>query len=109
LLVEFWKKYTPEIFATAEGENFAEYVEQRSFNVPYLYDILNLEKAILDVRINGGTKKVHFQYDPRPILRNLIERKLSKHNLLQKDFEIEVNPDKIILLSEGLLEDSISI
>jgi uncharacterized protein (UPF0276 family) len=96
LLLDYWKISTPELFANSESEGFAKYLRNKQLEIKYLYDILKFEMSILNVMIYGNTEKVQFQYDPRPIINALMNRKLpNSNNLPYKKFEIEIRPDMI--------------
>jgi uncharacterized protein (UPF0276 family) len=96
LLSDYWNVSTPELFANAESEGFANYLQRKQLGIKYLYDILKLEMSILNVMIYCNTEKVKFQYDPRPIINALMNRKLpDSNNLPFEKFEIEIRPDMI--------------
>jgi uncharacterized protein len=98
LLTEYWKKSTPELFANSESEGFAEYLENKRLDIKYLYDLLKLEMSILHVRVHCNKQKVRFQYDPRPVISALVERRLpssDSNSLPSEIFEVEIRPDKI--------------
>ena len=97
LLSDFWQNSTPEIFANSETEGFAKYLENRRLNVKYLYDVLNLEMAALKVMIHGITQRIQLQYDPRPIINALMERKLPNSDTYRYsgNIAIEIRRDNI--------------
>ena len=91
----YWKESTPEIFSNAESEGFANYLQTKRLNIQYLYDILNLEMTILKVVIYGGIKIIQFQYDPRPVINALMQRRLPTSQEHCQNIEIEVRPDNV--------------
>ena len=96
LLSDYWKVSTPELFANSESEGFAKYLQHKQLGIKYLYDVLKFEMSILKVVVHGHTEKVQFQYDLRPIINALMNRKLpDSNNLPFEKFEIEIRPDMI--------------
>jgi hypothetical protein len=94
MLEDYWEQNTPEIFATSEGIGFANFLYFKNLDIPYLYDILDLELANISAIINGGAKRIRFQYDPRPILNDLSKNRLPTSHYAGK-FEAEVTSHDI--------------
>jgi uncharacterized protein len=97
LLSDYWKVSTPELFANSESEGFAKYLQHKQLGIKYLYDVLKFEMSILKVVVHGHTEKVQFQYDLRPIINALMNRKLpDSNNLPFEKCEFEIRPDMIL-------------
>jgi hypothetical protein len=95
LLREYWKKYLPEPFASAEGKKFARYIEGRQLPIPYLKDILKLERAILYQLQYEKNQKIDFGHDPYNIINSLANRRKPTH-AIRGNFEVEVKSNGIL-------------
>jgi uncharacterized protein (UPF0276 family) len=91
LLEEFWQATPPELFATEEAKNLANYLKTRALNLPYLDEVLNFELATHQVLIEGLPEKIKFSCEPMTLLNALQENRLPK-NILEEEFEIVLNP-----------------
>ena len=93
ILQDYFKEQSPEFYATTEGENFVCFIlKNKQFNIPYLEDILKLELAIISVIVYGKAQEIQFQYDPRPILDALLQRK-KPDSSQPGSFEVAVTSD----------------
>ncbi len=91
LLKEFWKTTPPEMFATEEVKNLANYLKVSDLNVPYLADVLNFELASYQVLIEGLPQTVKFSCEPMSLLNALQENRLPE-NIVEEEFEIVLDP-----------------
>lgn len=91
LLEEFWQTTPPEMFATEEAKNLANYLKLSDLNIPYLDDVLNFELAGYRVLIEGSPQTVKFSCEPISLLNALKENRLPE-NIIEQDFEIILHP-----------------
>jgi uncharacterized protein len=91
LLEKFWQTTPPEIFATEEAKNLANYLKLSDLNIPYLDELLNFELAGYQVLIKNSPQKVKFSCEPMNLLDALANNYLPE-NLTEEEFEIILNP-----------------
>jgi uncharacterized protein (UPF0276 family) len=91
LLARYWAQATPERFASAEAEGFAEFLADQAPDVPYLDEVLAFERAALATLLDGRTRVVAFAHDPMSVLRPLAEGRLPESPRAGR-FEVEVTP-----------------
>jgi uncharacterized protein len=91
LLKEFWKTTPPEMFASEEATNLANYLKASDLNVSYLEDVLNFELASYRVLIEGLPQRVKFSCEPISLLNALQENRLPE-NIIEEEFEIVLDP-----------------
>jgi uncharacterized protein len=96
ILEDFWSKTPPQLFASAEAEAFATYLEALDLRVPQLAKVLQFERAVLATLMDDQPRVIAFDFDPLPLLRGLAEGRLTKETGRLGRFEIEV-------AGEGLL------
>lgn len=93
LLKDFWEKHPPELYASDEGEKFADYLEKLDLKVPQLAKLLEFERAVLATLLDDQTRLVKFEFDPLPLLRGLAEGRLPDMVSPKGSFEIEITAD----------------
>ncbi|HYN26288.1 MAG TPA: DUF692 family protein [Pyrinomonadaceae bacterium] len=93
ILADYWSKVTPQMYASLEADAFAHYLKELNLQVPHLGKILEFEQAVTATIIDGGTRIVHFDFEPLPLLRAIAEGRLPEEPAQQGDFEIELTPD----------------
>jgi hypothetical protein len=91
LLEKFWQTTPPEMFATEEANNLANYLKLSNLNIPYLDELLNFELAGYQVLIQGLPQKVKFSCEPMSLLNALSKNRLPE-NIIKQKFEIVLNP-----------------
>ncbi|MEO0014443.1 MAG: hypothetical protein RLZZ535_2832 [Cyanobacteriota bacterium] len=91
LLEKFWQTTPPEMFATEEAKNLANYLKLSNLNIPYLDELLNFELAGYQVLIQGLPQKVKFSCEPMSLLNALDKNRLPE-NIIKQKFEIVLNP-----------------
>jgi uncharacterized protein len=91
LLTEFWQTNPPELFATEEAVNLANYLKARTLNIPYLEEVLDFELAGYQVLIEGLPQTVEFSCEPISLLTALQNGYLPV-NIITGKFEIILEP-----------------
>jgi uncharacterized protein len=91
LLAKFWQSTPPEIFATEEAKNLANYLKLSDLNVPHLDELLDFELAGYQVLIEGLPQKVKFSCEPMSLLDALSKNRLPE-NIIEQKIEIVLNP-----------------
>ena len=76
ILADYWSKNLPELYANAEAEIFARYLEQLDLPVPQLAKVIEFESAAAATAVDGEARLVHFDFEPLPLLRALAEGRL---------------------------------
>jgi uncharacterized protein len=112
LLSHFWENNSPELFTTDEALSFIRYIEEGGLyqDIPYLKDIITLERAILISRIEGRKEEVLFNYDPTVLLNALVQRRLPETPISCNGiFKIEATSDDISCIkisNTGLIKNN---
>ncbi|MEM4398691.1 MAG: DUF692 family protein [Candidatus Nitrosocaldus sp.] len=99
LLSSFWSNNAPALFTTDEALSFLNYIEGLDLDIPYIKDVVALERAILVCRVEddydgGKSEEVSFDYDPTILLGALIQRRIPT--------EINRGRFRIVVSSAGL-------
>lgn len=99
LLSSFWSNNAPALFTTDEALSFLNYIEGVDLDIPYIKDVIALEKAILVCKIEDDgcsrrEEEVSFDYDPTILLDALIQRRIPAY--------ISSGRFKIVVSSTGL-------
>lgn len=71
LLATFWKTHAPQLFACDEAEEFAKFLVAENPYVPFLNEVLEYDRAVIDVALHGEERLIPFRADPLPLLRAL--------------------------------------
>jgi uncharacterized protein (UPF0276 family) len=71
LLADYWKEFPPQPFAFNEAEGFAEFLLRRDHQIPYLGDVVDYDRAMIQVTLEAQDRLVSFKVDPLPLLRAL--------------------------------------
>lgn len=91
---DFWRKTPPEQLSYKEAQNFAKYLREKDYKLPWLDRLLNYEVAILETLMDEKARVVHFDADPTPMLNALAQGKLPEMIGKLGDYEIEITPDE---------------
>jgi uncharacterized protein (UPF0276 family) len=94
LLAEFWKTYSPQPFACDEAEAFAAFLRDRKPYVPFLPEVLEYDRAVIDVALNGEERLIPFRSDPLPLLRAL-DAGRRPTEIATGNFEVRLTPDQV--------------
>ncbi len=94
LLAEFWKTHPPQPFACDEAESFAAFLRDRKPYVPFLTEVLEYDRAVVDVALNGEERLIPFRTDPLPLLRALGAGRRPTE-ITTGNFEVRLTPDQI--------------
>jgi uncharacterized protein (UPF0276 family) len=94
LLAEFWKAHRPGPFACDEAESFAAFLRDRKPYVPFLTEVLEYDRAVIDVALNGEERLIPFRADPLPLLRALGAGRRPTE-ITTGNFEVRLTPDQI--------------
>lgn len=76
LLEGYWKQLPPQLFASAEAEQFAGHLRQLDLDVPFLAEIAMFERMVIATLLDGQSRVARFAYDPFPVLRALDEGRM---------------------------------
>jgi len=94
ILNDFWKQYPPEQLSYKEAQNFATYLENKNYKLPWLDRLLRYEVAVLNTLMDEKLRIVHFNADPTPMFKALSQGKLPEKIGALGNFEIEITPEK---------------
>jgi uncharacterized protein (UPF0276 family) len=92
LLAGFFASSPPQLFASAEAEEFAAHVRSRAPAIPHLGEVLAYECASLRVLLTGEPEQVRFAHEPYGVLLPLAEGRLPDAPA-PGDFIVDVRPD----------------
>lgn len=93
ILNDFWKQYLPEQLAYNEARNFAGYLENKSYKLPWLDRLLRYEVAVLETLMDKELRIVHFDANPTPMFNALPQGKLPERIGTLCDYEIEITSE----------------
>lgn len=91
MLSSFWNSEPPEMVATKEAINFAEYLMKSSHGIPHLNEVLDYELATHRVLIEKTPRTVRFGCDPLALLSALGEGRLPDKPT-EGEFHLQINP-----------------
>jgi uncharacterized protein len=94
LLAAFWKTHPPQPFALDEAEAFAAFLRDRKPYVPFLPEVLEYDRAVIAVALDGEERSIPFGADPLPLLRALGAGRRPTE-ITPGNFEIRLTPDLI--------------
>ena len=94
LLKEYWKSNLPQPFAYDEAESFATFLYDRKLEVPFLYEVLEYDRAVIATALDGAERLIPFFADPLPLLR-AIGAGQKPTNITTGNFEVLLTPDPI--------------
>lgn len=89
LLDDFFSAYSPEIFASAEAEAFAVYLESIELNEQYLSEVITFELAAINSLIEEKEQTINLSYDPTQLLQPLTQGYLP-HEVPRGNFQVQV-------------------
>jgi uncharacterized protein (UPF0276 family) len=92
LLATFWKTHPPQPFALDEAEAFATFLRDRKPYVPFLPEVLEYDRAVIAVALDGEERSIPFGTDPLPLLRALGAGRRPTQ-ITTGNFEIRLTPD----------------
>jgi uncharacterized protein len=94
LLAAFWKTHPPQPFALDEAEAFTAFLREKKPYVPFLEEVLEYDRAVIDVALNGEERLIPFRADPLPLLRALGAGRRPTA-ITTGNFEVRLTPDQI--------------
>ena len=92
LLADFWKTQSPQPFALDEAEAFATFLRERKPYVPFLSEVLEYDRAVIAVALDGEERSIPFHADPLPLLR-AIGAGRRPTDVTPGNFEFRLTPD----------------
>lgn len=103
LLAAFWKIHPPELFACDEAEAFAKFLQEQRPYVPFLPEVLEYDRAVIDVALNGQERLIPFRADPLPLLRALGAGRRPAE-VATGNFEVLLTPDHVTADAKNLAQ-----
>ncbi len=94
LLAAFWRTHPPQRFAVDEADAFATFLKQEKPYVPYLAEVLEYDRAVIAVALDGAERSISFRADPLPLLRALGAGRRPTE-IATGEFEIRLTPDLV--------------
>jgi uncharacterized protein len=94
LLAAFWKVHPPEACAVDEAEAFAEYLQKENPYVPFLPEVLEYDRAVIEVALHGGERLVPFRADPLQLL-NALGAGRRPMQIATGQFEVRLTPEQV--------------
>lgn len=89
LLNDFFSSHSPEIFASAEAEAFAVYLETSELDVQYLPEVISFELAAIHSLIEEKEQTINLCYDPTLLLQPLTQGQLPSE-MPKGNFQVKV-------------------
>lgn len=93
-LRRYWRRATPELFASSEAAGFGAWLKGVDLAVPYLQEVLNYEEALVATLMDGGARVARFTHEPLPLVQALADGRLPDA-LRTGQFEIEVTGSRM--------------
>jgi uncharacterized protein (UPF0276 family) len=87
---EFFARVPPEFFGSGESDAFAGFMHEQQLGEPFLDDLLAYERAVLHVRLDGGTQVIRTRHDPNALVAALSDDRIPS-GVEEDDFEIVVS------------------
>jgi uncharacterized protein len=103
LLAAFWRKHPPQPFALDEAEAFAAFLRDHKPYVPFLAEVLEYDRAVIAVALDGEERSIAFGADPLPLLRALGAGRRPTE-ITTGSFEIRLTPDQVDTDARSLSE-----
>jgi len=94
LLATFWRTHPPQPFAVDEADAFASFLREERPYVPYLPEVLEYDRAVIAVALDGEERSIAFGADPLPLLRALGAGRRPTA-IPTGDFEVRLTPDLV--------------
>jgi uncharacterized protein len=94
LLATFWASHPPQASAVDEAEAFAAFLRAEKPYVPFLAEVLEYDRAVIAVALDGEERSIAFGADPLPLLRALGAGRRPTE-ITTGDFEIRLTPDLV--------------
>ena len=94
LLAAFWRTHPPQRFAVDEADAFAAFLKQEKPYVPYLSEVLEYDRAVIAVALDGEERSICFGADPLPLLRALGAGRRPTE-IPAGEFEIRLTADQV--------------
>jgi uncharacterized protein (UPF0276 family) len=76
LLEAYWRNEAPSPDAPIEALGFARHLTRLALEVPYLQEVLEYERAVIESYLDGEKRVVRFRHDPEVVLRALAKGRL---------------------------------
>ena len=100
LLAKFWRMHPPQAFALDEAEAFASFLRQEKPYVPFLSEVLEYDRAVIAVALDGEERSIAFGADPLPLLSALGAGRRPTE-IASGEFEVRLTPD-LVKMDGGL-------
>lgn len=94
LLAKFWRMHPPQTFALDEAEAFAAFLREEKPYVPFLSEVLEYDRAVIAVALDGEERSIAFGADPLPLLRALGAGRRPTE-IPTGAFEVRLTPDVV--------------
>ena len=94
LLAKFWRTHPPQPFAWDEAEAFAAFLREEKPYVPFLSEVLEYDRAVIAVALDGEERSIAFGADPLPLLRALGAGRRPTE-IATGEFEVRLTPDLV--------------
>jgi len=94
LLATFWRMHPPQPFALDEAEAFAAFLREQKPYVPFLSEVLEYDRAVIAVALDGEERSIAFGADPLPLLRALGAGRRPTE-IATGEFEVRLTPDLV--------------
>jgi len=107
LLAIFWRNHPPHPFPLDEAEAFAAFLRERKPYVPFLDEVLEYDRAVIDVALKGGERLVAFRADPLPLLRALGSGRRPAA-IATGHFQLRLTPDQVATDARTLAQMQVS-
>ncbi|HEX3471592.1 MAG TPA: DUF692 family protein [Silvibacterium sp.] len=98
LLADFYRANPPQSFASEEADAFTAFLRERRPDVPFLDEVLEYDRAVISVALEGKEKLLPFHADPLPLLRALGEGR--------RPVDIQYGNFEVLLLPDAISEDA---
>jgi len=92
LLADYYRSHPPQSFASEEADAFTAFLRERRPDVPFLDEVLEYDRAVISVALDGREKLLPFHADPLPLLRALGEGRRPR-DITYGNFEVLLRPD----------------
>lgn len=107
ILEDFFIAADPELFPFKTALKFSAYVKKLHLDILYLDKILEFEVSALKTLHDSKERKVRFFYNPFPVFRELINKKLPERQEFSSNYLLAIKPDEMVTDSEFLKLKSI--
>lgn len=92
LLTHYWNGHPPQPFGFDEAEGFATFLRDLDPQIPCLYEMLDYDRGVMAVALDGEERLIPFGVDPLPLLRALGAGRKPEITIAGR-FEVLLTPD----------------